>query len=68
MRRLFIVIGALTASAALAGSQDELLDKWNEFAKHANFYAAGLNSGVKDLRMRKKLVAEWDSMVRCECW
>lgn len=54
---------------ALHGQQrEELLMRWNQFAKDANAYVANLNAGVLDLRMRQKLVREWESMTRCECW
>jgi hypothetical protein len=68
MRRLFIVLGALTMSTSLTGGQDELLEQWNRFARDTNSYINGLNAGVKDLRMRKKVMAEWESMTKCECW
>lgn len=69
MTRFLLLFVALLATASpVSTRQDELMEHWNRFAQDANAYVSGLNQGVVDVRMRKKVMREWESMVRCECW
>jgi len=68
MRRQLLLFGPVLISLKGGSYREELLDRWNQFAKDANAYVANLNGGVVDLRMRKKLMQEWESMTKCECW
>jgi len=68
IRRGLVLLFLLTLASRATSPRDELMERWNSFAKDANSYVAGLNRGVVDLRMRKKLTREWDALVRCECW
>lgn len=67
-RRLFLFSGIAAASSTLTADPDDLLERWNRFAKDANAYVTGLNNGVVDVRMRAKVMREWESMTKCECW
>jgi hypothetical protein len=66
--RICAVLAAVSLIAQPLNRPDELLTRWNHFALNANAYATGLGHGVKDMRMRARLVKDWDALIRCECW
>lgn len=69
MRRLAAIFVAVSMAAQpLSAPMDELVQRWNHFAIHSNEYAALLNKGVKDVKLRARLMKDWESLTHCDCW
>jgi hypothetical protein len=70
MAKLRIGVLALVALVLFARplEPDELLSRWNKFATAGNQYVELLNKGVKDTKLRARLMKDWESLTRCECW
>ena len=70
MLRLIVL---LTLVAGLASSSpdcgDELVRKWNVFARDANQYLHTLDADpYRRLKRKEKLNREWEAVLSCECF
>lgn len=67
-RLAVLMIAASLFAQPVSKPPDELITRWNRFAVHSNEYAALLNKGVKDVKLRARLVKDWESLTHCDCW
>ncbi len=68
LRSWVLALVAICLSAQPFADPDELLTRWNKFATAGNEYVTLLNKGVRDTKLRARLVKDWESLVGCECW
>jgi len=65
MRRFFLL---LAIALPLGAGPELLVDRWNEFAKTGNKFADQCRRGVFDLRLARKLSAEWREIEKSGEW
>ena len=68
MIRALALLVAVSVLAQPETAPDELTIRWNKFATAGNEYVTLLNKGVRDPKLRARLIKDWDSLTRCECW
>ncbi len=68
MKRLLLILVAVSALAQPRQCDSEMVARWNRFAGDANEYVHGLAGGVVNAKVRARLDREWKAVTRCECW
>ena len=67
--RLILAAAMVTiAFAQPVDCRNDLVARWNKFAKDANAYVMQLDAGKVNYMQRARVESEFRQVTRCECW